>query len=488
MRRIFIAILLSMLCGSASAADYTGLTIKQARTLEQYNKWIDYDTNFRRIQDIALTRNSKSAPLEIKTAAELGIKNADKALTKAVTLQIGKSIGKKLLGGAALMGAFALGEAYIDWLISQGDPALGMHAKEPDGKIWIYQDTTQPVQCQSYVINPWTGNAVASNYAGHYPTDGGAASVAACLAAGGDPDGRTEDPNDDGCGGNTVKCLTGGANCRYVQQWVVGNPNLNPPIPFGAGYAFYGACAFEPGTVQVESPATYADLEQAAANGWDNDEFSSAKWTNDILDNYDDALHDPEHDWWGGADGDPWTAPDNPVNQIRGPLHDSVTEDDIDLLENELIDPLVPGEAPQDDLDKDKSYYEGPALDPNEGLLTGLIAFINQLNANAANETLTPLPPLEGVGDPPDKGTIEPLVTAFMDGISQLPIISFFTSMKNLSFDGSCDFTLSMPNPITNSVNQVSLSMCPYQSVFEFMGSCLLLIVGVRWTFYLFEG
>jgi len=487
MKKIFITILLLMLCGSASAADYTGLTINQARKLEQLNKWINYETNFRRIQDIALTRNTKSAPLEIKTAAELGIKNADKALTKAVTLKIGKSIGKKLLGGAALMGAFALGEAYIDWLISQGDPELGMHAKEPDYKIWIYQDTTQPVQCQSYVTNPWTLNPVASNYAGHYPTDQAAASVAACLAAGGDPDGRTEEPND-GCGGNSVKCLSGGANCRYYQRWVTGNPYSNPPIPFGAGYAFYGECTFQPGTVQVESPATYEDLEQAAANGWDNDELSSAKWTNDILDNYDDALHDPEHDWWNGADGDPWTAPDNPVNQIRGPLHDSVTEDDIDILENELNDPDVPGEAPQDDLDKDKSYYEGPAHDPNEGLLTGLIAFINQLNANAANETLTPLAVLEVPDAPEVEDTIKPIIDNFILCVSELPIVSFFTDLKNMTFSGDCTFTLDLPNPFTSSVNTVTLSMCPYQGVFDFMGSCLLMIVGVRWTFYLFEG
>jgi hypothetical protein len=113
---------------------------------------------------------------------------------------------------------------------------------------------------------------------------------------------------------------------------------------------------------------------------------------------------------------------------------------------------------------------------------------INKATENANNEVLTPLGALDSSVDVDDKGTIEPLIDTFISGLGQLPVVSFFTGLKNVGFSGNCNVSLSLPNPFTNSVSQVDLSFCPYETTFNFMGSCLLMLCGITWLFYLFEG
>lgn len=103
-------------------------------------------------------------------------------------------------------------------------------------------------------------------------------------------------------------------------------------------------------------------------------------------------------------------------------------------------------------------------------------------------EELGALSALPEVGEPEEKGTIATIVNTFLNGLANLPIISFFTNMKNISFSGSCSTTFPIPNFVGTGGGDTTVDFCQFQDIFAIMGSILLSVTGIVWTMYLFEG
>lgn len=255
-------------------------------------------------------------------------------------------------------------------------------------------------------------------------------------------------------------------------------------------YATYGNCTFPPGE-KKEVVATPSQLEYAADNGYDNAPTEWQKNLIDVLKKIDESLNDPDS-----------KIRNSPYVSYPGLLSgylNTMDQEDLTNLEQTIDPALNPTGTgtmtPQDQIDQAKEEetekYKKELLDTlkSPSTDTGAANAIKEANDAAAGEVLAPLGDLPAQETAGDHESIIPIVETFVDGLNALPIVSFFTDLKdNVTFAGDCNFSLSMPNPMNNTVNTVPLSLCSYQPTFAFMGSCLLLITGVRYLMYLFEG
>ena len=112
-------------------------------------------------------------------------------------------------------------------------------------------------------------------------------------------------------------------------------------------------------------------------------------------------------------------------------------------------------------------------------------AITNQ-NTQAAGENLPSPPSTTPPGNPPDKGSVAPILSSYAAGLTQLPLLSFLTDLKTVGASGTCQLCIPLPGLMGGSSSNSCINFCQWQTSFDFMGSCLLLITAIRWTMYLF--
>ncbi len=245
-------------------------------------------------------------------------------------------------------------------------------------------------------------------------------------------------------------------------------------------YATYGNCTFPPGE-KKEVVVTPSQLEYAADNGYDNAPEAWQENLIDVLRKLNDALTNPNHK----LRNDPHV---NYPDLVSGYLNTMEEQPLRDL--QKTVDP-VQNPTGEGTMTPEDMIKQGEA--DEERITSGTAPttgddIIDKATKNAANEVLNPLGALDTSVDVDDKGSIKPIIDTFISGLGQLPVVTFFTELKNVGFSGDCNVTLSLPNPFTNTVSEANLSFCQYETTFDFMGSCLLMLCGITWLFYLFEG
>lgn len=400
----------------------------------------------------------------VNSAAEVTVKNAAGTMAKAGLLsKIGKVAGGGLIAGMALGGAFVLGEMAIDYLLAQGNPDDQLHKK--DGYIYRYDDELVPNEypCAEEGCPLISGTCYAN-------IDEASAATSAMAGAA---------CNNGVIGGNYGWCAQGGPNCSHFRSFCLQGPKNGGQ---NCWKAMYGTCDFGATPQKVEAPATKVDLEEAAGNGY---QANPVIWQNQLIDAVNKLSASITY-----ADSPLRNNPKvNYPDLMSGYLN---TLEEEPLLElQKLIDPvenptgtgtMTPEDIiKQSDIDQERLTQGTPKPTTGEDV-------IDKATENALNEILNPLGALDPTVDVEEKGTIEPIIDAFISGLGQLPVVSFFTGLKNVGFSGDCNVSLSMPNPFTNTVTEKNLSFCPYETTFNFMGSCLLMLCGITWLFYLFEG
>jgi hypothetical protein len=119
------------------------------------------------------------------------------------------------------------------------------------------------------------------------------------------------------------------------------------------------------------------------------------------------------------------------------------------------------------------------AIIPNETFAN--INFPNNVNAPAMGVNAMAL----GVGT--NAGNI---ISAFMVGVNDLPIISFFTDLKDITFSGTSILSIETPaiSALGIEAQTVECDFSQWSSIWEFMGNVLLTLVGIKWIMFLFEG
>jgi hypothetical protein len=416
----------------------------------------------------------------LKNAAQVTVTNpATGTVVKgATTATVTKVLGASILGAVAVAGVQLAGEAYIDWLISQGnaqnmglskssdgyvminrvgegiDPTFLQHLRTflgSDEKFQHYYGKCLDPRCDSQPM-PWSCSSPQYPSQDWMTAQGGAIGIVDNI--------------------QTYQCMARCMNWStlYYQRMEgedIFCSNTEPPmIP----------------TSEIVK-ATEAELIPAINAGYANDLSGAITHLQRQIGKLSDAIDKYSEVKTTGNTGDPWLDdPNGTLADVLSHYYDALNETDMTDMQNQA------GTGTGDDVQDATDQINEANTITKDDIKNAVKKAIDEANSQAASETLTPLTGLTQPDAPPAKGTIAPLIDTFMEGIGQLPIISFFTSMKNLSMSGSCEVVLSMPNPFTNSVNQVTVSMCPFESTFMFMGSCLLTIVGVRWMFYLFEG
>lgn len=87
----------------------------------------------------------------------------------------------------------------------------------------------------------------------------------------------------------------------------------------------------------------------------------------------------------------------------------------------------------------------------------------------------------------PEKVTITSILTTWWAGFQQLPIVSLFTGMS-VTASGSPILSFTIPGFMGGSSTSFSYDFSQHESVWSFMGNILLMLTGITWTIYIFEG
>ena len=407
---------------------------------------------------------ARTAGQSLMTAANVVVTDpvTGKIAKKAVKSKITKVPGVGILGGLALAGVAVGGEALIDWLMDQ-DPN-GSFSKQSDGLIYSVAPGAQVPS------NMTALNAVAVNYANPLPIAQYKffATQSECYSASPVAGYNWKKSCDWTCDMGTT-----GWRCAFWK-----NHPSTPTSSVAACYS-YGGGTYVAGD-PILTQATMANLESLADAGYTND-------LNGALTHLTAAVNKMQASFdhyakTGQATGNALLENQNALQSVVSNYFDSLDATDM----TELDDQVVAGTG--DLIETPEQQVAESSAPTKQNIKEAVSDAINEANTEAAGETLTPLEALPGAGEPGDKGTIAPLIDEFLEGIQSLPVVSFFTDFKNITASGSCDFTFSTPNPITNTSDTLNLSFCEYQTIFELIGSFLLLVTTIVWIRYLFEG
>ena len=100
------------------------------------------------------------------------------------------------------------------------------------------------------------------------------------------------------------------------------------------------------------------------------------------------------------------------------------------------------------------------------------------------NATIPPSPPSV---TPPDKDSITTVLNTWYSSILALPIMSWLSSQT--PDWGGGDPIITLPTPELFSLGGgIVIDFSQFESLLQFMGNCLLAIVGVKWTMWFFSG
>lgn len=93
----------------------------------------------------------------------------------------------------------------------------------------------------------------------------------------------------------------------------------------------------------------------------------------------------------------------------------------------------------------------------------------------------------EALPDAPTKSDFAGILTTFKNAILALPILSLLTDFE-VEASGSSVITLNIPGFAGGSSQSATIDFSQWESIWLWMGQILLMVTGIRWTMYLFEG
>lgn len=414
---------------------------------------------------------ARTAGQTLMTAANVVVTNptTGKIAKKAVTSKITKVPGVGILGGLALAGVAVGGEALLDWLMDQNTDQVKTFTTVNGQMVSVMPGALGPV-------NPNDTQTLSTMNVGMYPiSDYTCYKPPVAVRYFAD---RTALQNGWSSGGYSWSTLGGSTGTVLQNYYVIASRNSD------CSSGVLSVAPTTSGQVEVGSPVQTAvtpeELSTLAGNGYDNDLTGALTHLTAAV-NQMQASFD-HYAKTGQATGNALLENQNALKSVVSNYFDSLDATDMAELDDQV-------DAGTGSLIETPEQQVAEASAPTkQNIKDAVTDAINEANAEASGETLAPLEALPGAGEPGDKGTIAPLIDEFLEGIQSLPVVSFFTDFKSITASGSCSFTLSMPNPITKSMNTLNLSFCEYQTIFELIGSFLLLVTTIVWIRYLFEG
>lgn len=282
------------------------------------------------------------------------------------------------------------------------------------------------------------------------------------------------------CGGSTIRyatsaaaCADGWCSCSYVH--IYSEHVYKYTGSAGCGHEGQTACEPEAAyEAQVEgvpgqettAPATsqqIADLVTSIETDLTNQVGQAEKVLDEIMTKVENAI---------SSDEDQLTkASPQTVSDIKTELKNAVQQGQKDSMDTQ---------AQQADAQK---KYGDQASQLTKGDVQDVI---NRAVGSPADVT-GPNIAAEVIPDMPEKITITSVITDWWDGFKSLPVISMFTGMS-VTASGSPIISFDIPAFIGGTSTNFSYDMSQHESIWAFMGNILLMITGVRWTMYLFEG
>lgn len=463
MRKIIFAILLLLIPQTSFALHDIYFRPDGTIRVIQYN----FEKSFK-----VAAGTARAAGSTLMTAANVVVTNpaTGKIAKKAVQSKITKVPGVGILSGLALAGVAVGGEYLLDWIM---DNAGTIDYQKYNGYLYkVEPGALGPV-------NPSDTQTLATSHIGAYPisdytcykppagviyfadrtalTNGWYAAPERKWRQWGGTNGAE-------LNGYYVIVVTGdcGGQCC---GWICAAPTTTGQVEVGA-------------PVYTQANETeVADLTEAA---YDNDSSGAVVQLTKAVEKMKASID--HYAKTNQQTGNALLENSQAFQKVMSNYFDSLDATDMAELDDQV-------EAGTGDLIETPEQQVAEASAPTKQNIKEAVAdVVAEANEAAASETLTPLDDLPGAGEPGDKGTIAPLIDEFLDGVSSLPVVSFFTDFKNITASGSCNFTFSTPNPITNTSDTLNLSFCEYQTIFELIGSFLLLITTIVWIRYLFEG
>ncbi len=89
-------------------------------------------------------------------------------------------------------------------------------------------------------------------------------------------------------------------------------------------------------------------------------------------------------------------------------------------------------------------------------------------------------------GDLPEKSLITTVLQSFMAGLSALPVVEMLTDLQ-VDANGNSSIAIDIPGFIGGNSQSCSIDFAQWAAQFQFMGSILLMLCGLRWTIWLFQ-
>lgn len=286
--------------------------------------------------------------------------------------------------------------------------------------------------------------------------------------------------NNGPCGGSTIRfatsaaaCAAGWCSCSYVHDFP--NHIYKYTGSEGCGHAGETACepeaAYEsqvqnvPGQ-ETTNPATsqqVAELVTAIETDLNNQVGQAEKVLDQVMNKVENAI---------SSDEDPITkAKPQTVADIKTELKNSVQQGQKDSMD---------AQAQQEDAQKKYG-------DQSSQLTKGDVQDVINKAVGSPGDVTGPVIEAETLPTIPQKITITSVITDWWSGFQSLPVISMFTGMS-VTASGSPVISFDIPAFIGGSATNFTYDMSQHESVWSFMGNILLMITGVRWTMYLFEG
>lgn len=455
-RKIIIAVIILMIPQTSFALHDLYFRPDGTIRVIQYN----FEKSFK-----VASGTARTAGNTLMTAANVVVTNpaTGKIAKKAVQSKITKVPGVGILGGLALAGVAVGGEYLLDWLMDQNTDQTKtfttvngqMYSVMPGAMGPVNPGDTQMLINASYNIYDCNPPRSVRYFADRTALQNGWQAGGYNWVIWGTISGTSKN--------GYYVIISRNAGC--LNAMVNAAPTTTGQVEAGT---------------PVQTAVTPEEVATLAENGYDNDLDGALTHLTAAV-NQMQASFD-HYAKTGQATGNALLENQNALQSVVSNYFDSLDATDMTELDDQV------GAGTGDLIETPEQQVSEASAPTKQNIKNAVSDAINEANTEAAGETLTPLEALPGAGEPGDKGTIAPLIDEFLDGVSSLPVVSFFTDFKNITASGSCNFTFATPNPITNTSDTLNLSFCEYQTIFELIGSFLLLVTTIVWIRYLFEG
>lgn len=347
-----------------------------------------------------------------------------------ITPAIGSKIIGKFISGAGLLGVAYYGSELVSYLYDKGYS-------------YIQGELNKQVAGPGLYTYPW----LASDYLStNYPN---------CTVMGSDAAGnawfaaRSGNPHYyNNIGSAHIYVSYDGSDC-IVQPY----PDYESQVNQGQG-------------VVTNSPATpqqITELETSIQSDLTAQTAPSLAVMDKIINKVEDAI--------GSKTDQLTTAQPATVEQIKNELKQAISQTQKDSMDDK---------AAQTDAEK---QYGDQAAKLTKGDLQDVINKAISDGGAVTGPTLA----AEIIPTLPEKITITSVLNTWWSGFQSLPIVSMFTGLT-VTASGSAVISLPIPAFLGGSSTNFTYDFSQHSAVWDFMGNILLMLTGITWTMYLFEG